>query len=262
MGCVANICVGSARFMPANMLFKYGDITKERTVERYELVLFLKDGGYASINGKKHPIRAGSVRFHRPGDRVYSCRYNDIYVVHFTVDDFEKSKDFFDKVPSFLTLHEFEEEIVIFKKLITALLEQDDFECVSCLLELLKRIKDESRIGQKNTKEQMMSQIKRYIEDNFSKPLTLTQIAQNFYMHPIYMQRKFKREVGMTPAEYQKSVRLSKAKAYLLTTDLAIDEISELCGFCNTSYFIKIFKTELSATPLQFRNKSELFDVL
>ena len=67
-------------------------MTKARTVKCYELVLFLKDRGAAVINSVKYPITAGPVRFHRPGDRVYSYRFNEIYVLHFDVDNKEKGK--------------------------------------------------------------------------------------------------------------------------------------------------------------------------
>ncbi|MBQ8509437.1 MAG: hypothetical protein IJ493_05955 [Clostridia bacterium] len=48
-------------------------------------MLFMKDGGKYAIGDAVYPISAGSVRFHKPGDIVYSHRYSDIYVVHFDV---------------------------------------------------------------------------------------------------------------------------------------------------------------------------------
>lgn len=255
------IYVDTARFVPANMFFKDSNVTKERTVRCYEIVFFLKDGGYAVINDKKYPITAGSVRFHRPGDRVYSYRFNEIYVIHFNVDNEEKGKEIFSRIPSFVRFPDIENEIIILKKLIAALLEQDDFECILCIWDLLGRIKYQSQIQQKNNKKRTVFQMKNYIDKNFSHQLTLAELAQNFHMHPVYMQRKFKKEAGITPAEYLKKVRLSNAKAYLLTTDFTIDEISEMCGFCNTSYFIKVFKNKEALTPSQFRQRALLPDI-
>ena len=65
----------------------------------------------------------------------------------------------------------------------------------------------------------------------------------------------------MTPYEYQKQTKLAKAKAYLLTTDLSIDEISELCGFWNTSYFIDIFKKSENITPFKFKQQNNLSEI-
>ena len=50
------IYVDVARFVPANAFFKESNVSKERTVNCYELVFFLKDGGAFVVNGKKYPI--------------------------------------------------------------------------------------------------------------------------------------------------------------------------------------------------------------
>ena len=252
------ITVDTARFVPANTFFKDRSMTKERTVKCYELVLFLKDGGAAVINGTKYPITAGSVRFHRPGDRVYSYRFNEIYVLHFDVDNKEKGKRIFDSMPSFINLPSFENEIRMYQKLITALVMQDDFESIHSLWEILGSIKAQLELQQNNSKLQITSKIKKYMDDHYSQQFTLAELAQEFHMHPVYMHRKFKKDVGMTPLQYLKQIRLSKAKAYLLTTDLSVDDISERCGFCNSSYFIKVFKGQMACTPYQFRNQSAL----
>lgn len=251
------IYIDVARFVPANTFFKDCSITRERTVNCYELVLFLKDGGYCVINGKKYPIKSGSVRFHRPGDKVYSYRFNEIYVIHFHVDQEEKGERIFGDIPSFITFPQIEEEIMLVKGLITAWVEKNDFECMYVLWRLLGTMKSQFRIQQKNSKAHVASRIKQYINDNYAKQLTLEELSRTFYMHPVYLQRKFKEETGMTPAEYHKKVRLAKARVYLLTTDLAVSDISERCGFCNTSYFIDVFKKNENVTPLQFKQRTD-----
>ena len=252
------VYLDTARFVPANTFFKNSDITTERTVECYELVLFLKTGGYAFINGKKHAITAGSIRFHKPGDKVYSCRFNEIYVIHFTVNDTEKGKKIFDTLPSFINLPDIENVVTLFKKLITALVSHDDFSCICLFWELFGNIKNQFQTQQTTNDQYIVSKIKKYIDENFSQRLTLKELAKNFYLHPIYLQRKFNQDTGITPTEYLKNVRLSKAKAYLLTTNYSIDYISELCGFCNTSYFINVFKKSENLTPFQFKHETDI----
>ena len=251
------VYIDTARFVPANMLFKQGEITRERVVGCYELVVFLKDGGYTVINGKKHPITGGATRFLRPGDRVYNFRYNEIYVLHFSVDDEERGKRIFGEILPFLRLPDVKSEIIeIFERIVAALLERNDFQCVFESWRLFAILRERSCMEQKGSQDQTVLQIKKYIEENFSRHLTLEEIADRFYLHPIYMQRKFKRECGMTPAEYQKQIRLSKAKLYLLTTMVSVDDVSERCGFCNPSYFISVFKKSEGLTPFQYRQKN------
>ena len=57
------------------------------------------------------------------------------------------------------------------------------------------------------------------------------------YLFP--METAEKHKITASPAAYLKNTRVSKAKTYLLTTELSVDDIPELCGFCNTSHFIR-----------------------
>ena len=52
-----------------------------------------------------------------------------------------------------------------------------------------------------------------------------------------------------------------KNEHYVFPNDLTIEEISAQCGFCNTSYFIKIFKNEELFTPRQFRQQHALNNI-
>lgn len=253
--------IDTARFVPSNLLFKFGDITKERTVTCYELVIFLKGGGYSVINGQKHTISAGCVRFHRPGDIVYSHRFHDIYVVHFNVDDEQKGKEVFSQFPHFFKLFEAEYELNLMKKIIAALLSKNDFGCTLSLFELLGSIKEKFELRQQNNKKIFAAKVKKYIEEHFSKKITLDDLAHQFHIHHVYLQRKFKEETGLTPFDYQKQIRISKAKEFLLTTNLSVDEISDLCGFCNTSYFIDVFRKSENITPFKFRQQTNLTEI-
>ncbi|MBQ4259594.1 MAG: helix-turn-helix transcriptional regulator [Lachnospiraceae bacterium] len=251
-----------AIFVQEHPCFKDTVITKERTVTRFELVLFLKDGGYSVINGKKHIIHAGSVRFHRPGDKVYSYRFNEVYVVHFQVDNVEIGREMFKNIPSFITIPNVDKEISILKKLIVAYIAQDGFECMNSLWYLLGRIKEQYQMQERNNKTKTITQIKNYIDENYRRQITLEDIAQAIHMHPVYIQRKFKKEAGISPAEYQKNVRLSNAIIYLRTTNLSIEDIADLCGFSNSSHFIRAFKAREQITPLQYRQRNNVLDIL
>ena len=115
---------------------------------------------------------------------------------------------------------------------------------------------------ERNNKTKTITQIKNYIDENYRRQITLEDIAQAIHMHPVYIQRKFKKEAGISPAEYQKNVRLSNAIIYLRTTNLSIEDIADLCGFSNSSHFIRAFKAREQITPLQYRQRNNVLDIL
>jgi AraC-like DNA-binding protein len=61
----------------------------------------------------------------------------------------------------------------------------------------------------------------------------------------------------MTVMDYLYDYRVLQACEMLNNTDKAVGEIALLCGFGNTSHFIKTFKSMLDCTPAKFRKNNK-----
>ena len=243
-----NINISKAQFVITSNYFKENNMSAFRTVSKYELVLFLNDTGYSVINGKKYPIKKGAIRLHKPNDEVYSYRFDDVYVIHFTVD--ENNAKQFEKLNSFTYTQEFDNLLKLFQTASESYVDGDAIKCIGCLWQILAKISTDDSISRTND----IIKIKEYIEQNYTNKITLEQISELFYMHPVYLQKKFKKATGFTPTDYIKTVRVNEAKKLLMSTNLSVEAIAEKIGFCNTSYFIKVFKNELHSTPAKFRS--------
>lgn len=68
-------------------------------------------------------------------------------------------------------------------------------------------------------------------------------MAKAVSLSPSQFSRQFKRQTGVPPYEYLLSLRLSKAKELLKTTELPVHEIACQCGFGGESSFISFLKT-------------------
>lgn len=66
----------------------------------------------------------------------------------------------------------------------------------------------------------------------------------------------FKKRFKKTPNEIRQRILCEKAEELLITTNLSIEEISERIGFSSSSYFRKIVKKHLNATPTSIRKQS------
>ncbi len=116
-----------------------------------------------------------------------------------------------------------------------------------CLLEI---IKESSKLSHSKLCEDILS----YIYENYSdSSLTNESIAGKFYHHPYHLSRLIKHETGKTLHQYIIYYRLQIAKNYLITTPFDITKISELCGFCSSAYFTKIFRQNIGMTPKEYR---------
>ncbi len=102
--------------------------------------------------------------------------------------------------------------------------------------------------------------ILQYIDENYSKPLTLSSVAEEFLITKEHLCRLFKQNVKTTFVTYLNQVRITKVKHLLLTTNLRVNEAANLCGYFDINYFVKLFKKNVGATPTYFRNNSSYYD--
>lgn len=93
----------------------------------------------------------------------------------------------------------------------------------------------------------------RYIDENYTKPLTLSDLANRCFYNPAYLGRLFKSSFGISLHEYIGAKRLTLAKKLLTETDEKIDAIAEKSGFADKRSFYKIFKEKTGCTPNEYR---------
>lgn len=97
----------------------------------------------------------------------------------------------------------------------------------------------------------------RYIVDNYSKDLTLTEVADVVNMSSAYFSKKFKDVTGFGFKEYLLNLRIKKASELLLETKLTITEIAYESGFNDSNYFGDVFKKIKGISPLRYRKNKE-----
>ena len=94
-----------------------------------------------------------------------------------------------------------------------------------------------------------------YLHEHFAEKFSLTELAQSVFMSRNECCRYFKQMMNMTITEYLLEYRLSKAAELLETSGLSITEIAEKTGFCDVSYFIKVFRLKTGMTPKAYAHK-------
>lgn len=92
-----------------------------------------------------------------------------------------------------------------------------------------------------------------YLTQNFSKSISLKEMADMAGLSLYHFTRKYKKETGVTPHQFLLSTRMSAAKYYLSNTSMTIQEIALSCGFEDESTFCYTFRKREGLTPKQFR---------
>ena len=94
----------------------------------------------------------------------------------------------------------------------------------------------------------------RYIEDSMTTKIDLAKCAEAANLSKYHFCREFKRFIGVTPLQWVKFKRVTRAKLLLDRQDMSVDEIAHAAGFSDYRCFLRNFKKITQQTPSDYRD--------
>lgn len=110
-------------------------------------------------------------------------------------------------------------------------------------------------IGFKLTKNKVIDEVLLYIHSNYSKEISVSDLAEQNYMNSSNFSRLFKNCVGVSIIDYLRKIRINKAKDLLESSYKSISEIALEVGYKSENLFYKDFKRIENITPSKYREK-------
>lgn len=99
----------------------------------------------------------------------------------------------------------------------------------------------------------MHTVMERYSDKN----LTLEKIADSLFVSKSHLSKLFHRDTGGHFHEYLRSVRLNQACRLLAETQMTNEQIVYECGLKDLPSFYRLFKSQFSMTPSQYRANTQ-----
>ena len=99
-----------------------------------------------------------------------------------------------------------------------------------------------------------MSTVFTYLDDNLSRNVSTEELMEVANMSCSTLNRYFKRVTGLSPIEYHLQKRISNACELIHLTGKSIEQIAELSGFSDASYFSRQFKKVMKMSPSVYRD--------
>lgn len=96
--------------------------------------------------------------------------------------------------------------------------------------------------------------VRHYIDAHYKEPLNLDMLAAQAHVSKYYLAHAFKSEHGISPINYQISLRIKESRYLLRETDMSLSQISRILGFSSASYFSQSFRRAEGMSPLDYRN--------
>ena len=103
-------------------------------------------------------------------------------------------------------------------------------------------------------KEQILAvqRMQDFIGENLSQEIRLSDLAQSSLFSPWHSYRLFREQLGITPAEYVRKLRLSRAAEALREKKAKVIDIAFDLGFTNVDTFTRAFFREFGMNPSDY----------
>ncbi|MDD3153616.1 MAG: helix-turn-helix domain-containing protein [Victivallaceae bacterium] len=278
-------CPVAVRFVAPSAVAVHGhDLTDKMHFHDFaELVMILEGEALQIINEVAYPVSAGDV-FVIQGQTTHSfvgrgsvSMVNIMFAKEHIPLPFDRMRELagynvlFELEPSLRTPENFRHRLhlgpaalaqgeALVRALDQALGEAPDvlvfFQLWSLILFLSRQSETRPASGE------LMEYIAKVIslmERKFSRNLSLGDLARSAAVSPNTLLRNFQKVTGKTPMEALCQIRLSHAEKLLLTTDLPVGTISVRCGFPDSNYFSRKFRSRYQLPPREFRRRGRIW---
>ena len=102
------------------------------------------------------------------------------------------------------------------------------------------------------------ARILKYVTEHIDTPdLKIDDIADAMGMSRSVLYTKIKQQLGMTPIDFVRHIRIMRASELLQQTDDTLASISFEVGFSDPKYFSKVFKKEMGIVPSEYRERTK-----
>ena len=91
-----------------------------------------------------------------------------------------------------------------------------------------------------------------YIETHLEDTVTLSDLARVSLFSPWYSYRLFRRYTGLTPADYQRRLRLSRSAIQLKQGGCRVIDVANALGFGSVDGYQRAFLREFGCNPGEY----------
>ncbi len=108
---------------------------------------------------------------------------------------------------------------------------------------------------QRHHGDRLIEQVQVWLETRYSEDVRLADVAEQHGMSLRNFARRFNSATGEKPLAYLQRIRLEAARDLLVHSDKSIKHISLDVGYSDSSYFCRLFRTQVGVTPAAYRKQ-------
>lgn len=121
-----------------------------------------------------------------------------------------------------------------------------------CLKEDFRALCEGLRHKKPSSDHSVISRVVEYLDEHIQEDVGLEAIAARYRIHPGYLSRLFKQEIGETLSEYQVRMKIERAVVLLKEGEYKVGEVAAMVGYSASSYFSVMFKKSTGYSPREY----------
>lgn len=118
-------------------------------------------------------------------------------------------------------------------------------------------VKLNNRVAKTQNCKSVVREIIAYVSDRvFCEDITLTDISKALHINKNAVSNVFKDYIGVSPAEFVKTVRLQRSLTLLANPEISVTDVAYRSGFGSIRSFNRVFFETMHCTPTEYRKKN------
>lgn len=237
---------------------------REEGYPNHQIIYCVRGSGVLVLEGEEYPINAGDAFYLPPNVPHEYYPTEEIWETHWITFEGREVESVMEYIKlekaKVFHIHDLNSLDAIFKKMLY-LMRTNYYYCgQQCSAHLyqffieLNRVVNLQNGSHDGAKQNQLQPVIDYINKNYRKDITLTELSVLIDLSPQYLCRLFKECLNLRPFEYLARKRIQQAKMLLLEDKKNINEIAAEVGYNDCSYFCAVFKRHEMLSPAEFRN--------
>lgn len=96
------------------------------------------------------------------------------------------------------------------------------------------------------------------LQEGFREAMSLQRVAEHVGVHPVYLARAFREQLGCSPTDYRRRLQVAEAARRLSETREPLGLVALAAGFADQSHLTRVFHATVGVTPAHFRRELAL----
>ncbi|CAM3931473.1 AraC family transcriptional regulator [Lederbergia lenta] len=130
------------------------------------------------------------------------------------------------------------------------------------LLIILSRIYNEKKsnihhpFSRESENQLLVQRINGYLTRNYDQKISIPTLCHLFNISPRHLNRIFKQEMGRTVVEVLHSIRIKKAKQFLLESNDKVINVAIKVGYDDPAFFSRLFRRMVGCSPGKYKENT------